>query len=102
VTELNLQGEKGSDGKYKMTWELSPYSQNPFCGGTSMLSNGSILIVGGDQKTVPDFDIYDGTKGKRIYSPCQTSDCKKGEWTKLPDMGNGRWYPTVVTTGDGR
>ena len=101
VVDINLYGDKDANGKPKPTWEVRPYPVNPFCGGHSMLPNGSILIVGGDQKTLPEYNLRDGTKGMRMYNPCTAPDCKAGSWTTLPDMEKGRWYPTVVTIADG-
>lgn len=64
-----------------------------FCAGHSFLSNGSLLVAGGTLqydpfKGLPDALIFDHNTEKWNYNV---------EW-----MNYGRWYPTLVTLGDGR
>ncbi|KAH9271380.1 hypothetical protein BASA83_006472 [Batrachochytrium salamandrivorans] len=79
---------------------------SPFCGGHSIMANGSILQIGGDSTGILSdgtTNIYpDGRRGRRIYNPCTTGqpDCV-GQWVTLPDMSTERWYPTVATLADG-
>lgn len=104
--------------------------ENAFCGHHSQMANGSIFVVGGDQRELfeasngtilihdtlvdpqvnPDISDYngkmfliDGAKGRRIFNPCKQDDdsCEGGEWVQLPNMTTERWYPTALTLADG-
>jgi hypothetical protein len=62
---------------------------NLFCSGHTFLPDGRLLVVGGhlaDSK---------GTDQASIY------DYRTNNWTAIPAMNNGRWYPTAVTLHDG-
>ena len=96
VTEISLLD---GSGNYNPTYKSVPYPTSAFCGGHAQMADGSVLIIGGDVTSIPNV-LSDGTKGRRIYTPCAGKDCS-GKWTSLPDMSNGRWYPTVVTLADG-
>ena len=63
---------------------------NIFCSGHAFLPDGTLLVAGGH---VSD---YVGIPNTYNYDPFS------GSWTRLPDMNNGRWYPTNTTlaTGD--
>lgn len=62
------------------------------CSGHSFLSNGNLLVVGGG-----GFGPRAGANKGFKFDPV----AKK--WTKTTgDMSKVRWYPTAVTTGDGR
>jgi hypothetical protein len=97
ITEISLLDESGN---YNPKFQRVPLPTSAFCGGHAQRADGSILLVGGDVTSIPNV-VGDGTKGKRIYTPCAEKDCK-GEWSILPDMENGRWYPTVITLADGK
>jgi hypothetical protein len=60
-----------------------------FCSGQALLADGRLLVAGGH---VADMD---GEAKASMYDPAS------GTWTGLPDMNAGRWYPTVVTVGNG-
>src|SRR4030095_6693012 len=62
---------------------------NIFCGGQAFLSDGRLLVAGGH------IDDYVGLPNAYIYDPNSNS------WTRLPDMNNGRWYPTNTTLPNG-
>lgn len=96
ITEISLLD---GSGNYAPQYVTVPYPTSAFCGGHAQRADGSILVFGGDVTGIPNV-VSDGTKGRRIYTPCSSKDCK-GEWTSLPDMQSGRWYPTVVTLADG-
>jgi len=64
-----------------------------FCGGDSFLADGRLLSAGGTEAYPghvsgrPDAVIFDpGTQ----------------QWSRAAHMAHGRWYPTLVTLGDGR
>jgi hypothetical protein len=63
---------------------------NIFCGGHSVLGNGRVLITGGDSS------LNTGMANASLYDPVT------GNWTFLPNMNAGRWYPTntVLPNGD--
>src|ERR1043166_1014403 len=62
---------------------------NPFCSGHSFLANGQLLVAGGH------LDTYVGLPNAYTYNPLNDT------WTRLPDMNNGRWYPTSTTLPNG-
>jgi len=62
------------------------------CSGHSFLSNGNLLVVGGG-----GFGPRAGANKGFKFDPVAKT------WTKTAgDMSKVRWYPTAVTTGDGR
>ena len=62
------------------------------CSGHSFLSNGNVLVVGGG-----GFGPVAGANKGFKFDPVAKT------WTKTSgDMHKVRWYPTAVTTGDGR
>jgi hypothetical protein len=105
VTEINLLGRVNADGTWSATWAQSPLYYNAFCAGHSILPNGSVFVIGGDNRSWSDPDgtvfLVDGRRGRRIYDPCASSACNVGKWTDLPPMQSERWYPTSVTTKNG-
>ena len=62
---------------------------NAFCAGHSAMANGNLLITGGH--------ICDSTgrKSAAIYNPSTDT------WEVVPDMNDGRWYPTNTTLANG-
>jgi hypothetical protein len=78
--------------------------RNLFCSGHCFLHDGRLFVAGG-QFPVP---ILDGslpespTYGRGAAHDVHLFDPTTRTWTRLPDMAEGRWYPTCVTLGDGR
>ena len=62
---------------------------NLFCSGHTMLGDGKVLVAGGH-----NFD------SQGINQSC-LFDWQSETWTPSGTMDNGRWYPTVVTLGNG-
>src|SRR6266480_4094907 len=62
---------------------------NIFCGGHAFLSDGCLLESGGHIQS------YVGLSCAYTYSPSTNT------WSRLPDMNNGRWYPTNTTLPNG-
>jgi hypothetical protein len=62
---------------------------NIFCTGHSALPDGRHLITGGHRQNGW------GLPNAAIYDPANNT------WTHLPDMNNGRWYPTNTTLSNG-
>ena len=62
---------------------------NIFCSGHAFLPDGRLLVGGGHVSN------YAGIPNAYIYNPFSNN------WTRLPDMNNGRWYPTGTTLPNG-
>src|SRR5436305_3168766 len=62
---------------------------NIFCSGHSFLSDGKLLVSGGHVTN------WVGLPNAYRYNPFN------GTWTRLPDMNDGRWYPTNTTLPNG-
>jgi galactose oxidase len=85
----------GDDGPYLWNPEtdtlqqLSPPGYNIFCAGHAFLPDGRLLIAGGhidNDRGLPDAILFD---------PFTSS------WSRLPDMADGRWYPTNTALANG-
>jgi hypothetical protein len=63
---------------------------NLFCAGHAFLPDGRLMVAGGH--------LADGAGSNQA----STYDYRTDSWTPLPEMNNGRWYPTVTTLPDGR
>src|SRR6266480_943790 len=62
---------------------------NIFCSGHAFLPDGRLWVAGGHVGN------YVGIPNANIYDPFSNA------WTRLPDMNNGRWYPTGTTLPNG-
>jgi hypothetical protein len=73
-----------------------------FCGGDSLLADGSVFSAGGTLKYDVDKDDnktptgFVGRKEAQVFNPVTR------QWRQVASMAEGRWYPTVITLGDGR
>ncbi|MER3493538.1 MAG: hypothetical protein C4323_15145 [Mastigocladus sp. ERB_26_2] len=63
-----------------------------FCAGQSFRADGRLFVAGGTLQ-------YDPFKG---IQDCFVFDFTTEQWTKVASMNRGRWYPTVLTLGNGR
>jgi hypothetical protein len=75
-----------------------------FCGGESFLADGTLLSAGGTLRydiDPNDHPLTDGFFGRRATV---TFDPHTQQWTQQlrGDLHVGRWYPALVTLGDGR
>jgi hypothetical protein len=61
---------------------------NIFCSGLALMGDGRLLVAGGH------VDFGWGLPKATIY------DAITNSWSAVPDMNNGRWYPTVVSLGN--
>lgn len=68
---------------------LPPTGYDLFCTGHSFLPDGRLHVAGGH---VID---YVGLRSSAVYDPFND------QWTRLADMGDGRWYPTNTTLANG-
>ncbi len=69
-----------------------------FGSGHAFLPDGRLLIAGGTLAYDSDTGLRDWKGSRRAY----TFDPLTENYTRLPDMAAGRWYPTLTTLGDGR
>jgi FtsP/CotA-like multicopper oxidase with cupredoxin domain len=63
-----------------------------FCAGQAFLPDGRLLVAGGTRR----YDNFQGLRDAYLFDPTLE------EWIHVQDMADGRWYPTLVTLGDGR
>jgi FtsP/CotA-like multicopper oxidase with cupredoxin domain len=69
-----------------------PISYDVFCAGQGTLPSGTVLAAGGTK----NYDSpWEGAPEASLFSPAGES------WAAAPDMADGRWYPTLVSLGDG-
>jgi hypothetical protein len=75
-------------------------TEDLFCCGQTTLADGTILFAGGtlqyDQNPNNCNGLWHGESCTYEFSPTTET------FTKRADMLHGRWYPTLVTMGDGR
>lgn len=74
-----------------------------FCVGHAFLPDGRLLAAGGTYRYDGDFDPF-GLMALPPFSGLDHTylfDPETERWTRGPDMAAGRWYPTLVTLGDG-
>jgi len=64
-----------------------------FCGGDSFLADGRLLSAGG---TLAYPGHISGRPDAVLFDPTTQ------QWARAGHMAHGRWYPTLVTLGDGR
>jgi hypothetical protein len=88
---------------------VKPVGRNLFCAAQCALSDGTILVVGGQDgagavditgqwdKGISAFFGQDDGALKDVHSYDPVSDT----WTRWPDLADGRYYPTVLTLADG-
>jgi hypothetical protein len=63
-----------------------------FCGGDSLLPDGRLLSAGG---TV-GYNPFRGRADATVFNPISQ------KWSFVAKMTHGRWYPSLITLGDGR
>jgi FtsP/CotA-like multicopper oxidase with cupredoxin domain/sugar lactone lactonase YvrE len=63
-----------------------------FCAGQTVLPDGRVLVAGGSEQ----YDPFIGLKTTLLFDPISE------QWTFVQAMKWGRWYPTLLTLGDGR
>ena len=68
----------------------NPTTCELFCSGHTFLSDGSLLVAGGHSEALGD--------GNGLT---QASRFDGASWSATGSMRYGRWYPTLVTLGDG-
>lgn len=62
---------------------------NIFCSGHTLMADGKLFVAGGH------IDNSLGLPTASIY------DWQTNTWTRVPDMNDGRWYPTTTSLASG-
>ena len=75
----------GSITQFSLSWDM-------FCNGMVLLQDGRALI---DSGTI-QYDPFHGQPKVAVFDPATNL------FTDIQSMAHGRWYPTVLTLGDGR
>jgi len=75
----------GAISQFSISWEM-------FCNGMVLLQDGRALIDGGTIQ----YDPFYGQLQVAVFDPATIT------FTNVQNMAHGRWYPTVLTLGDGR
>src|SRR5262249_41690421 len=70
---------------FSVSWDM-------FCNGMVLLPDGRAFINSGTLQ----YDPFDGALTSAIF------DSASNTFTNVQNMAHGRWYPTLVTLGDGR
>jgi hypothetical protein len=63
-----------------------------FCGGDTFLADGRLLSAGG----TGHYNPFTGRNDASVFDPVTQ------KWSFVASMAHGRWYPTLITLGDGR
>ncbi|KAI0316600.1 glyoxal oxidase N-terminus-domain-containing protein [Amylostereum chailletii] len=78
---------------------------NSFCATGALISNGSMVSIGGDEKGFPgNPGILPGNNAIRIFEPCDSPSgdgCTLFEDPKTLTLASPRWYPSSVRIFDG-
>src|SRR6266478_1418932 len=75
----------GAITQFSVSWDM-------FCNGMVLLKDGRALIDGGTIQ----YDPFYGQPQAAVFDPATNT------FANVQNMAHGRWYPTVVTLGDGR
>src|SRR5216684_963955 len=75
----------GAITQFSVSWDM-------FCNAMALLKDGRVLVDGGTIQ----YDPFYGQPQVAIFDPATNS------FTNVQNMAHGRWYPTLVTLGDGR
>ena len=75
----------GTITQFSLSWDM-------FCNGMVLLQDGRALIDGGTIQ----YDPFHGELSVAAFDPATNL------FSNLQNMAHGRWYPTVLTLGDGR
>src|SRR6201997_832457 len=71
--------------QFSLSWDM-------FCNGMVLLDDGRPFVVGGTIQ----YDPFFGQPQAATFDP------QANTFSNTPNMAHGRWYPTILTLGDGR
>lgn len=77
-----------------------PLGGDLFCSGHTLLADGQLLVAGGTYKYDNplfgglSFPPFSGLDQSYLFDPVAE------RWRRGPDMGDGRWYPTLIQLAD--
>lgn len=95
--ELFTTGLRSAVWDYENGEFISPFTPvDFFCAGQAFLPDGRLLVAGGTKEYDRDGRPFVGLETSYLFDPLSES------WIRLASMAEGRWYPTLVTLGDGR
>ena len=95
--ELFTTGLRSAVWDYENGEFISPFTPvDFFCAGQAFLPDGRLLVAGGTKEYDNDGHPFIGLETSYLFDPLSES------WVRLASMAEGRWYPTLVTLGDGR
>jgi hypothetical protein len=78
-----------------------PMFDDLFCNGSTILTNGNVLIAGGTGAY--DDNVNGNCNGKwHGINVAYEFDVSGGELVPVQSMAAGRWYPTLITLKDGK
>jgi hypothetical protein len=89
--------------------ENPPLARNLFCGGHCFLSDGRLLVAGGQSTVHPPYTngllsflgiLQLFTKG--ADNDIHVFDPQSQTWSRYENMPKARWYPTCVTLPNGK
>jgi hypothetical protein len=89
--------------------ENPPLARNLFCGGHCFLSDGRLLVAGGQSTVHPPYTngllsflgiLQLFTKG--ADNDIHVFDPQSQTWSRYENMAKARWYPTCVTLPNGK
>lgn len=75
----------------QITWDM-------FCNGAALLADGRVLFAGGTLQ----YDPFLGAPNAAIFDPSKPVASAFTTTPNVASMGNGRWYPTLTTLGNGQ
>lgn len=77
-----------------------------FCGDLRTLTDGRLLVVGGTEYENLDADkpLPNGWGRTQAYGldSARVYDASSRRWTEVAPMNHRRWYPSMITLGDGK
>ena len=79
------------------TFVTVPTPADLFCSGHVQLSDGRVLIMGGNK----DYPAADGSHGYKGLKDSYIFDPDTMAYTKVNDMSAGSWYPSATVMGNG-
>lgn len=77
---------------------IIPLPEDLFCSGHTFLSDGRLLVIGGD--TTPTGQGHSNNRCY-IFTP-NTASPDSGTFSPTGSMAHARWYPTALALNDGR